>query len=213
MPKTKLMMLGPPGAGKGTQAQVLAEEMGIPQISTGDMLRAARREGTELGIKAGELMDAGSLVPDDVVIGIVRERLAKDDAKAGFVFDGFPRTVGQAQALADMGVELDAVIKLEVSEEEILRRLGGRLSCSNCGATFHKEFKKPSKEGVCDECGKETLFTRPDDQPESIKIRFAAYSEGTAPLAGFYAERGKLISIDGEGAPDAVLDLVRDAVK
>lgn len=208
MAKRKIMMLGPPGAGKGTQAQVLAEEFGIPQISTGDMLRAARREGTELGIKAGELMDAGELVPDDVVIGIVKERLTKDDATVGFILDGFPRTVAQAEALAKMGVELDGVVKLDVAEEEIVRRLGGRLSCPNCGATFHEIFKKPSVEGTCDVC-QHDLMRRPDDEEEAIRQRFASYEKGTAPLAGFYEERGLLLNVDGEGDMDAVLDRVR----
>lgn len=211
MAKTKLMMLGPPGAGKGTQAQRLAEEFDIPQISTGDMLRGARRKGTELGKEAAKFMDAGDLVPDEVVIGIVKERLSEPDAEKGFILDGFPRTVGQAEALDEMGVELEAVLNIEVSEEEVVRRLGGRLSCPDCGATFHEEFKPPAEEGVCDECGTE-LVKRPDDRPEAIRERLKAYHSKTAPLVDYYRDKGVLIDVDGEGTPDEVYGRAKDAI-
>lgn len=211
MAKTKLMMLGPPGAGKGTQAQRLADEFGIPQISTGDMLRSARRKGTELGNEAAKYMDAGELVPDEVVIGIVKERLSEPDAEGGFILDGFPRTVGQAEALGEMGVELEAVLNIEVSEEEVVRRLGGRLSCPNCGATFHEEFKAPAEEGVCDECGAE-LVKRPDDRPEAIRERLKAYHGKTAPLVDYYRDQGVLIDVEGEGSPDEVYERTKEAI-
>jgi adenylate kinase len=211
MAKTKLMMLGPPGAGKGTQAQRLAEDYSIPQVSTGDMLRNARRKGTELGKKAAKSMDAGELVPDEVVIGIVKERLNEPDAKGGFILDGFPRTVGQAEALYQMGVRLDAVLNIEVSEEEVVRRLGGRLTCPDCGATFHEEFKQPAEEGVCDVCGHD-LVKRPDDRPDAIRERLKAYHANTAPLVDYYRERGALIDVNGEGAPDEVYGRVEQAI-
>ncbi len=211
MAKTKLMMLGPPGAGKGTQAQRLSEAHDLPQISTGDMLRGARRKGTELGKKAAKFMDAGELVPDEVVIGIVAERLEEPDAKDGFILDGFPRTVGQADALKDMGVRLEAVINIQVSEEEVIRRLGGRLSCPECGATFHEEFKPPSTEGICDECSHE-LMRREDDQPEAIRERLRQYRKSTEPLVEFYDDLGVLENVDGEGAPDEVYQRIDSAV-
>jgi adenylate kinase len=211
MAKTNLMMLGPPGAGKGTQAQRLAEAHGIPQISTGDMLRGARRKGTELGRKAAKFMDAGELVPDEVVIGIVAERLEEDDASKGFILDGFPRTVGQADALRDMGVELEAVVNIKVSEKEVIRRLGGRLSCPECGATFHEEFKAPSEDGLCDECGHE-LMRREDDQPEAIRERLRQYRASTEPLVEFYDDLGVLEDVDGEGSPDEVYTRIEDAI-
>ncbi|MFP4597311.1 MAG: adenylate kinase [Persicimonas sp.] len=211
MAKTKLMMLGPPGAGKGTQAQRLAEAHEIPQISTGDMLRGARRKGTEMGEKAAKFMDAGELVPDEVVIGIVAERLSEPDAADGFILDGFPRTVAQAEALDDMGIDLEAVVNIEVSEEEVVRRLGGRLTCPNCGATFHEEFKKPSREGRCDACGEE-LVKRPDDNPEAIRERLSAYHRQTAPLVDYYSDQGVLIGVDGEGAPDEVYARIEEAI-
>jgi len=211
MTSRRLMMLGPPGAGKGTQAQRLVGELGIVQISTGDMLRGARRKGTELGRKAAEFMDAGNLVPDEVVIGIVKERLDEDDVQNGFVLDGFPRTVEQARALADMGVALDAVLNIRVSEEEVVRRLGGRLSCPGCGATFHEAFNPPEQAGVCDKCGGE-LIKREDDQPEAIRRRLRAYEQQTSPLVSFYEERGKLVDIDGEATPGEVFERVLEAV-
>lgn len=205
------MFLGPPGAGKGTQAQRLADDFGIPQISTGDMLREARRKGTELGRKAGEFMDAGDLVPDAVVIGIVAERLQEDDAMGGFILDGFPRTVAQAEALAEMGIELDGVVNIQVSEEEVVRRLGGRLSCPGCGASYHAEFSPPAQEDLCDKCGSD-LIRRPDDQPEAIRQRLQSYESKTSPLVHFYDGRGKLLNVLGEGAPADIEERIREVV-
>ena len=211
MSKRRLMFLGPPGAGKGTQAQRLADDLGIPQISTGDMLREARRKGSELGRKAGEFMDAGELVPDSVVIGIVKERLEEADAQNGFILDGFPRTVAQAEALAAMGVELEGVVNIRVSQDEVLRRLGGRLTCPGCGASYHEEFSPPNVAGICDKCGGE-LVRRPDDQPDAIRQRLESYQAKTAPLIAFYDRLGSLIDVDGEGAPSLVETRIREAV-
>jgi adenylate kinase len=211
MPKTRLMMLGPPGAGKGTQAQRLEGALEIPQVSTGDMLRDARRRETELGQEAAEYMDTGELVPDEVVIGIVEERLQRPDAEAGFILDGFPRTREQAEALAEMGIELDAVLELQVSEDEVVRRLGGRLNCPSCGVAYHEAFDPPEEEGLCDGCG-ETLQRREDDRPEAIRERLEAYREQTEPLVEFYRDRGVLIEVDGEGTPDEVAERIREAV-
>lgn len=203
MAKRKLMFLGPPGAGKGTQAVRLSESLSIPQISTGDMLRVARRKGTELGKKAAEYMDAGKLVPDAVVIGIVAERLEEDDAQQGFILDGFPRTVAQAEALAEMGIVLDGVVNIQISDEEIVERLSGRLSCPSCGASFHVKFSPPQKENVCDKCGSD-LIVRKDDQPDAIRQRLQSYALKTAPLIAFYDDLGKLLNVEGEGDLEAI---------
>lgn len=211
MAKTKLMMLGPPGAGKGTQAQRLSEALGIPQVSTGDMLRSARREGSDLGKKAAQFMDAGELVPDKVVIGIVAEWFESPAAGGGFILDGFPRTVPQAEALEAMGVELEAVINIAVSEEEVIRRLSGRLTCPNCGASFHAEFDPPAEEGVCDACG-EDLVRRADDEPEAIRERLQTYHAQTAPLVDFYRDENVLVDVDGQGTPDEVYGRVERVV-
>ncbi len=210
MAKTQLMMLGPPGAGKGTQAKRLEDELDIPQVSTGDMLRDARRRETELGQEAAEYMDDGELVPDDVVIGIVEERLQQSDADEGFILDGFPRTRKQAESLADMGVELEAVIKLQVSEDEIVRRLSGRLNCPECGAAYHEEFDPPEREGRC-ACGSE-LTRREDDRPEAVRERLETYTDETKPLVTFYRDRGMLLEINGEGSPDDVAARIQDAI-
>lgn len=195
-----IIMLGPPGAGKGTQAQMLAEKYGIPQISTGDMLRAAVAEGTELGKKAKEYMDKGQLVPDEVVIGIVKERLSKPDCEKGFILDGFPRTVAQAEALdkmlAEMGKKIDYVINIVVPDEEILKRLTGRRTCRKCGAMYHVIYNPPKVEGVCDKCGGE-LYQRDDDKEETIKNRLSVYHSQTAPLIEYYRKKGVLVDIDG----------------
>lgn len=211
MAKTKLMMLGPPGAGKGTQAQQLAGELGIPQISTGDMLRQARRQGTPLGLEAARYMDAGDLVPDEVVIGLVVERLQESDAQKGFILDGFPRTVAQAEALEEMGVVLEAVVSIVVSEDEVVERLGGRLSCPNCGATYHATANPAKTPGVCDVCG-HALVRREDDRPEAIRERLKAYQTKTEPLVAYYRTKGSLHEINGEGAPDQVYQRVLQAI-
>ncbi len=212
MANRKLMMLGPPGAGKGTQAQKLADKLGIPQISTGDMLRAAKKKGTELGKKAASYMDSGGLVPDDVVIGIVEESLKSPEVAKGFILDGFPRTVEQAEALDRLGVKLDAVLNIQVSEDALIDRLGGRRACLNCGATYHIEHKPTKVEGVCDRCGSETIL-RKDDTPEAIRTRMSAYHGKTAPLIEFYRDRGGLVDIDGAQAPDVVQSQILEAIE
>jgi adenylate kinase len=207
------MMLGPPGAGKGTQAKTLADSLQIPHISTGDMLREARRKQTQMGIEAARYMDAGQLVPDEVVIGIVRDRLAEDDARAGFILDGFPRTRPQAEALAQMGVELEAVLNLEVTDDEVVRRLGGRISCPSCGAVYHREFNPPRVDDQCDQCGHVGLVTREDDQPEAIRKRLEGYHAQTRPLIEFYDEQGVLVRIAGEESPERVKEQILDGLE
>ncbi len=196
----KLILLGPPGAGKGTQAKMLTEKFSIPQISTGDILRAAVKDGTAMGQKAKEYMNAGGLVPDEVVVGIVRDRLQEDDCNNGFILDGFPRTVAQADALQaslqEMGKELDRVISLEVDTEALVERLTGRRTCKNCGRGYHVKFDPPRKAGICDTCGGE-LFQREDDQEETIRKRLQVYADQTAPLISYYREAGVLIELDG----------------
>lgn len=205
-------MLGPPGAGKGTQAKVLAEKLSIPHVSTGDMLREARRKGTEMGKKAAEYMNAGQLVPDEVVIGIVKDRLEEDDAAKGFILDGFPRTRAQAKALEAMGIELDAVINIQVDDEVVVGRLSGRLSCPECGAVYHEENNPPKEENTCDACGHEGLIKRDDDQPDAIRERLSGYHSKTAPLVEFYSEGGRLKNIDGVGEPKEVLNEILEAI-
>lgn len=212
MSKTRLMMLGPPGAGKGTQAQRLSRAYGIPQVSTGDMLREAKRAGTEMGLKAAKYMDDGKYVPDDVVIGIVRERLSMEDASDGFILDGFPRTQQQAQALEDMGFSLDAVINIQVPTEALIERLGGRRSCPSCGATYHVTYEKPQQEGVCDKCGT-ALIQREDDKPEAIINRMSVYDTKTKPLIDFYRQLGKVVDIDGAQAFEVVEQSIKRSLE
>lgn len=202
------MMLGPPGAGKGTQATQLADRLDIPHVSTGDMLREAQRKETALGKKAAEYMEAGKLVPDDVVNGIVAERLGEDDAADGFILDGFPRTRPQAEALEEMGIELDAVVNIEVSDDEVVSRLSGRVSCPNCGAVYHLEANPPETEDVCDRCGHQGLVRRDDDRPEAIRERLQEYHEKTAPLVEFYETRELIESVDGTGSPEEVSEAI-----
>lgn len=210
--KRKLMMLGPPGAGKGTQAQMLVDVLGVPQISTGDMLRTAKKKGSELGKAAASYMDRGELVPDEVVIGIVEESLKSPEVADGFILDGFPRTVEQARALDEMGIVLDAVLNIQVSEETLIERLGERRTCVNCGATYHMRYNPTKVDGICDRCGHETIL-REDDRPESIRTRMAAYHAKTAPLIGFYRERGNLVDIDGAASPDEVRAQIEAALE
>lgn len=198
-----LILLGPPGAGKGTQAKMMVDRYGIPQISTGDMLRAAVAAGTQLGLEAKKYMDAGQLVPDGVVIGLVRERIQQDDCKNGFMLDGFPRNVSQAETLDKMLFELnqqiDHVVCIEVPDEELVKRLTGRRTCRKCGAGFHVMFDPPQKNGVCDKCGGE-LYQRDDDNVETVKSRLKVYKDQTEPLIAYYEKQGKLRRIDGVGA-------------
>lgn len=192
-----LILLGAPGAGKGTQAEKICEKLSIPAVSTGNMLREAMANGTEMGLKAKSFIDAGKLVPDEVVIGIIHERLKQDDCQNGFILDGFPRTIPQAEALDEMGVRIDRVIDIEVPDEKIAARLSGRRVCLKCGATYHTEFKKPKTDGVCDACG-DTLVQRKDDMPETVLDRLKTYHEQTEPLKGFYEKKGILRVVEGQ---------------
>jgi adenylate kinase len=192
-----LILLGAPGAGKGTQAEKIVEKFGIPAISTGNILRAAVKDGTEMGLKAKSFMDAGQLVPDEVVIGIIKDRLKEKDCENGFILDGFPRTIPQAQALEEANVNIDKVIDIEVSDEAITKRMSGRRVCSKCANSYHIEYKKPSVDGICDACGGE-LIQRKDDAPETVQARLAEYHEMTEPLKDFYANLGKLAVVEGQ---------------
>lgn len=193
----KLILLGAPGAGKGTQAEKIVEKYSIPAISTGNIIRAALKEGTEMGLKAKSYMEAGQLVPDDVVIGIIKDRLAQSDCKNGFILDGFPRTIPQAQALEDMGVAIDKVLDIEVPDEKITARMSGRRVCSKCANSYHLLYKKPKQEGICDACGGE-LVQRKDDAPETVQARLKEYHEMTEPLKDFYQKLGKLVIVEGQ---------------
>jgi len=206
-----LILLGPPGAGKGTQAQRMVDRYHIPQISTGDILRTAVKESTPLGMKAKGFMDQGQLVPDEVVIGIVEERLRTSDWHRGFILDGFPRTTTQAEALqailAKIGKSIDHVINIEVEPEELVRRLTGRRTCKNCGAMFHLLFQPPKKERICDRCGG-TLYQRADDKEETIRTRLKEYEKQTAPLIQYYQGKKTLHSIQGVGGPGQIFDQI-----
>lgn len=196
----KMILLGPPGSGKGTQAKMLCERLGVPQISTGDMLRAAVQEGTPMGLRAKAEMEAGALVPDEVVVGIVKERLAKPDCDKGFILDGFPRTLPQAdalkQTLADLEKELDAVVSLEVDEDAVVGRIAGRRTCRDCGKMYHVEFDAPAVADKCDKCGGE-LYQRDDDQEATIRKRLEVYARQTEPLIAYYRRDGLVKNVDG----------------
>lgn len=196
----KMILLGPPGSGKGTQAKMISAQLGIPQISTGDMLRAAVQEGSPMGLKAKALMDKGALVPDEVVVGIVRERLGKVDCGRGFILDGFPRTVAQADALEEtlvnLSKDLDQVISLEVDREAVVERIAGRRTCRECGKMYHVKFEPPRTEGRCDSCGGD-LYLRDDDREETVRKRLGVYQEQTAPLIDYYRNKKLLCEIDG----------------
>jgi adenylate kinase len=207
----RFILLGPPGAGKGTQAKLLVERYGIPQISTGDILREAVRNETALGLEAKGFMDRGGLVPDAVVVGIIRERTAREDCRRGYILDGFPRTIPQAEALGTMmkqaGTALDAVVSITVADEELVKRLTGRLSCLTCGAMFHETAKPPKKEGICDACGA-TLVVRKDDTLETVQNRLKVYRDQTAPLIEYYTKAGLLREIDGLGSIDDIFQRI-----
>lgn len=204
----RLILLGPPGAGKGTQAQRIVEKHGIPQLSTGDMLRAAVSAGTEVGKRAKAVMDAGKLVSDEIVIAIVSERIDAPDCANGFILDGFPRTLVQADAteamLSSKDLDLSAVIEIRVDDEILADRIAGRYTCANCGAGYHDENLKPKVDGVCDKCGSTHFKRRPDDNRETVRTRLQAYYKETSPLIGYYHAKGKLHSVDGMGEIDAV---------
>ncbi len=204
----KLILLGAPGAGKGTQAEILCKKLAIPTISTGNILRAAIKDGTPTGLKAKSYIDAGTLVPDEVIIGIVDERLAQPDCAGGYILDGVPRTIAQAEALEKAGITFDAVVSIEISEEEILHRMGGRRVCEACGSSYNVEAVPPRREGICDNCGGK-LIQRKDDTPETVRERLKVYHTETEPLVDFYAQRGLLRPVRSastkEGTTQAIL--------
>ncbi len=193
----KLILLGAPGAGKGTQAEIVCERLNIPAISTGNIIREAVKNGTEMGKKAKEYMQSGALVPDEVIIAIIKERLAEADCKNGFILDGVPRTVPQAEALDRMGVVVDRVIDIDVSDERIEMRLSGRRVCESCGSSYHTAYKPPKADGVCDKCGGKVII-RGDDRPETVRERLRVYHEQTEPLKAYYERQGKLIIVEGQ---------------
>ena len=193
----RLILLGAPGAGKGTQAEIISEKYNIPTISTGNIIRAALKNGTEMGLKAKSYIDAGNLVPDDVVIGIIKERLAENDCQNGYILDGFPRTIPQAEALDELGFVIDAALSIEVADSEIVKRMSGRRVCEKCGASYHTEYKKPAVEGKCNFCDG-ALVIRKDDEPETVKNRLNVYHEQTEPLKDYYRNCGKLLCVEGQ---------------
>jgi len=212
----RLILLGPPGAGKGTQAKKLVGKFGIPQISTGDILRAAVKNGTPLGKEAKAYMDKGELVTDAIVVGIIRDRLQEEDCKKGYILDGFPRTVPQAdelkKALSGMGQSIDAVLSIVVANDELMKRLTGRRTCKECGAGYHLLFKAPKTEGVCDQC-QGPLFQRDDDKEETIKNRLSVYNDQTKPLIDYYTKEGSLVDIEGTGSIDAIFDRICSVIE
>ena len=207
----KLILLGAPGAGKGTQAEILSRKLGIPTISTGNILRAAMKNGTPVGLKAKSFVEAGQLVPDDVVIGIVEERLAESDCAGGYILDGMPRTIPQAEALEKAGIDIDCALSIEIADETIIERMGGRRAPPDRGATYHVVSAPPKAEGVCDSCGGE-LSVRKDDAPETVKARLEVYHRETEPLKAFYAERGKLKSVANQATIEATTAAIEQAL-
>ncbi|MEE8455576.1 MAG: adenylate kinase [Limibaculum sp.] len=211
-----IILLGPPGAGKGTQARILMEGTGLVQLSTGDMLRAAVAAGSEVGRKARAVMEAGQLVSDEIVIGVVSDRLDEPDTKTGVIFDGFPRTAAQAEALDRLlvakGLTLDAVVSMEVDDALLVDRVSGRFTCAACGEGYHDTHKMPAVEGVCDKCGATEFKRRPDDNAETVRARLAAYHADTAPLIGYYTGTGKLQTVDGMADIGAVTRAIREVL-
>jgi len=211
----KLVLLGPPGAGKGTQAERIKRRYDLAHLSTGDMLREAVAEGTEVGRQAKDIMAAGRLVPDDLIIRLVEERIGQPDCAGGFILDGFPRTRGQAEALdmllARHGQKLDAVLEIAADKDALVERIAGRFSCARCGAGYHDEFKPTGTPGVCDACGSNELVRRPDDNPETVRSRLQAYHDQTAPLLPYYRDKGLLITVDGMAEMDQVTgEIIRE---
>ena len=207
----KMILLGAPGAGKGTQAERLCKVLDIPTISTGNILRAAVKNGTPTGLKAKAFMDAGKLVPDEVIIGIITERLAEDDCKNGYILDGVPRTIAQAEAMEKAGIQFDAVVSLEVADEVIMERMSGRRVCESCGASYHLVAVPPKVAGVCDSCGGK-LVQRKDDAPETVKDRLEVYHKETEPLKDFYAQRGLLKSVENQPSVEATTAAILKAL-
>ena len=205
----KIILLGAPGAGKGTQAEIISKKLGIPTISTGNILRAAVKAGTPIGLEAKSYMDAGKLVPDEVIIGIIQERLAESDCAGGFILDGVPRTIAQAQALDAHGIHFDAVLSLEIADSVIEARMTGRRTCHTCGATYHIVAAPPKQEGVCDKCGGE-LEQRKDDQPETVKHRLEVYHNETEPLKDYYQAHGVLMSVPDLGGIEETNDKIME---
>ena len=207
-----LILLGAPGAGKGTQAAILAKELSIPTISTGNILRAAVASGSELGKQAKACMESGALVSDEIIIGIIRDRLAEPDCANGYILDGVPRTIPQAEALEENGIKFDHVVSMEIADETIMERMSGRRVCPKCGASYHITAVPPKKEGVCDECGSE-LITRKDDAPETVKSRLAVYHKETEPLKEFYRSRGVLYPVEDQGSVKATSAAILKVLK
>ena len=208
----KLILLGAPGAGKGTQAEILSAKLGIPTISTGNILRAAVKEGTPIGLEAKRYMDAGQLVPDSVIIGIVAQRLEQPDCAHGFILDGVPRTIGQAEALDAAGVTFDHVLSIEISDEEIEERMEGRRVCQSCGAPYHVKAKPPKREGVCDSCGG-ALIQRDDDKPETVRHRLEVYHQETEPLKDYYQAKGILVPVDNQDTIEGTTQVIMEALQ
>jgi len=212
----RLVLVGPPGAGKGTQAQFIASHFAVPKISTGEIFRANVSEGTELGLEARKYMDAGDLVPDEVTIGMVKDRLGQDDAQSGFLLDGFPRTVRQAEVLDEMldpmSASLDVVLELVVDDDEVVRRLSGRRTCHQCGHVWHLDFDPPGTAGICDRCGGE-LFQRDDDSEDTIRHRLEVYADQTSPLIGYYGDKGLLRGVDATGPVEDVTERAINALR
>ncbi len=208
----KLILLGAPGAGKGTQAEIICQKNHIPTISTGNILREALKSGTEMGLKAKTFMESGQLVPDEILIGIIKDRLQEDDCKNGFILDGFPRTIPQAEALDGMGIKIDAVLDIEVPDEEIVARMSGRRVCESCGASYHVLYKQPKEDGKCDSCAG-ALVQRKDDHPDTVKERLAVYHTQTEPLKEYYSKQGKLLVVHGQDAVEATTKLVLEALE
>ena len=212
-----VILFGPPGAGKGTQAQRLQAQRGLVQLSTGDMLRAAVASGSELGKAAKKIMDAGQLVPDDIIAAMISERIGQPDARKGFILDGFPRTIGQARALDDMlakkHLKLDHVIEMKVDDDALVDRIAGRYACAKCGAVYHDTFQRPQRPGACDKCGCTEFKRRSDDNPETVRARLAAYHRETAPLLPYYRDKGLLRSVDGMADIDAVAAAIDRVLK
>ena len=207
----KLILLGAPGAGKGTQAERLCKKLDIPTISTGNILRSAIKNGTPTGLKAKSYMDAGKLVPDEVIIGIITDRLAEEDCRNGYILDGVPRTIAQAEAMEKAGITFDAVVSIEISDETIMERMGGRRVCESCGASYHVVAVPPKKEGVCDNCGGK-LVQRKDDAPETVKARLEVYHKETEPLKAFYDQRGLLKTVENQPSVEAMTEAILHAL-